>query len=146
MSIGDNIKDVRKKKNLTQKKLGEKLGVSQAAIGQFENSDNSIKYETLKKIADALEVPIDRLIDIDSNKNILYPLWNEQDLTEEKIFLELFKTLGFYIKENKSKEGGFILDDGDNEIIISDDNFFLLKENFKRYIRFALFEFTTTGK
>lgn len=37
MSVGQNIKKARKSRGMTQKDLGTLLGVSQAAIGQFEN-------------------------------------------------------------------------------------------------------------
>ena len=56
MSIGENIKRIRKEKGLTQKELEKKLGISQAAIGQFENNDSNLKADTIKKIADALGV------------------------------------------------------------------------------------------
>lgn len=43
MSIGNNIRKMRKKAGLTQKELGERLGISQAAIGQFENDSSNPK-------------------------------------------------------------------------------------------------------
>lgn len=61
MNVGENIKKIRKEKGFTQKQLGEKLGISQAAIGQFENSSN-LKMDTIKRIADALDVEYTRLI------------------------------------------------------------------------------------
>lgn len=63
MGVGENIKRIRKEKKLTQKQLGERLGVSQAAIGQFENGKSSPRLETIKKIALALDVSEDKLLD-----------------------------------------------------------------------------------
>lgn len=63
MSIGKNIKQARKKAGLTQKELGDKLGVSQAAIGQFEKENSNPKLETLHRIAAALRVNIEQLVD-----------------------------------------------------------------------------------
>lgn len=64
MSIGENIRRIRKAKKLTQKELGEKLdGISQQQIGQWENSNKIPKLETLHKIANALEVHLADLID-----------------------------------------------------------------------------------
>lgn len=62
MSIGENIRRIRKEKGMTQKELGEKLGISQAAIGQFENDNSNLKIDTIKKIAVALDVEYTRLI------------------------------------------------------------------------------------
>ncbi len=59
MSIGENIRRIRKKNRMTQKELGEKLGgLSQQQIGQWENGNKKPKIETLQKIANALDVPI----------------------------------------------------------------------------------------
>lgn len=62
MNIGENIKRIRKEKGMTQKELGEKLGVSQSAIGQFENTSSNLKIDTIKKIAEALDVNYTRLV------------------------------------------------------------------------------------
>ncbi|MBQ8188542.1 MAG: helix-turn-helix domain-containing protein [Lachnospiraceae bacterium] len=62
MNIGENIKRIRKEKGMTQKELGGRLGISQAAVGQFENNCSNLKIDTIKKIADALEVSHTRLI------------------------------------------------------------------------------------
>lgn len=56
-NVGKCIKKFRMLKNLTQKQLGEKIGVSQAAIGQFESEDSNLKLETVIKIANALDIP-----------------------------------------------------------------------------------------
>lgn len=64
MSIGENIKHIRKEKGLTQRELGIRLGgISQQQIGQWENGDKNPKLETLQKIADALEVPLIQIMD-----------------------------------------------------------------------------------
>lgn len=55
MSIGDNIRRIRKKKNITQRELGEMLGgISQQQIGQWENGNKNPKRETVSNIAKAL--------------------------------------------------------------------------------------------
>lgn len=62
MNFGENIKKIRKERGLTQKQLGEKLGISQAAIGQFESNKANPKMETIQKIANALNVSLNDLI------------------------------------------------------------------------------------
>ena len=56
MTTGEKIKAARKKAGLTQKELGEKLGVSAAMIAQYENDKRNPKWKTLRKIADALNM------------------------------------------------------------------------------------------
>lgn len=62
MNIGENIKKARISKGLTQKQLGEILGISQSAITQFENNRSNPKYDTLQKIATALNVNVEELM------------------------------------------------------------------------------------
>ena len=56
MTVGERIRKVRLEKGLSQKELGEKLGVSQQMIGQYENPNSNLKAETLSKIANALNI------------------------------------------------------------------------------------------
>ncbi|NBI64908.1 XRE family transcriptional regulator [Clostridiales bacterium] len=63
MTIGANIKEARKAANMTQKELGKKLGMTQSAIAMFENDKTNIKFSTLEKIANALQVPALYLLD-----------------------------------------------------------------------------------
>ena len=57
MTIGDNIKKIRAEKKLSQKALGNILGVSQAMIAQYETGKRIPKIETVDRIANALDVP-----------------------------------------------------------------------------------------
>ena len=66
MTIGENIKRVRKEKGLTQKQLAEILGVTQQMIGSYENSDREPKLNSLSKIAKALDVDVWELIEFNS--------------------------------------------------------------------------------
>lgn len=64
MTIGENIRAFRKKKGLSQRELGEKVkdGMSQQQIGQYESGIRTPKSETLRLIADALEIPVQNLL------------------------------------------------------------------------------------
>ena len=61
MHVGDRIREARKRKSLTQKELGEILGVTQATAQQYESGKRKPKIETLKRIAKALGVPLAEL-------------------------------------------------------------------------------------
>jgi len=61
MNIGSNIKAIRKKKGITQKALADKTGLSVNAIQSYEYGSYSPKFDTLLKIADALQVQPDEL-------------------------------------------------------------------------------------
>lgn len=58
-TVGDNIRRIRKERNMTQKELGEKLGgISQQLIGQWETGKTNPKLGTLVKIATALDTEL----------------------------------------------------------------------------------------
>jgi len=52
--IGEVIKEARLKRNLTQEKLGAKVGVQKAQISKLENGSSNITIETIKRIFSAL--------------------------------------------------------------------------------------------
>ena len=62
MTIGELIRDARKKKGLTQKELGERLEVSDVSIAQWENGIRNPRFETRQKLAKALDIDIVELM------------------------------------------------------------------------------------
>lgn len=62
MATGEKIAKARKEAKLTQKELGEKLGVTAQSVAQWENNLRNPKFETLAKIADALQIPVYELM------------------------------------------------------------------------------------
>lgn len=71
MNIGENIRQARKNAGLTQKELGEKLGISAAAIGQFEKKNSNSHNSTVQKIAAVLEISPLTLYDQEQPQNML---------------------------------------------------------------------------
>ncbi len=59
---GDMIRKCRIEKGLTQKKLGELCGIADSNIRKYESGNQNPKIETLQKIADALDIPVNRLL------------------------------------------------------------------------------------
>ncbi|RGQ33995.1 helix-turn-helix domain-containing protein [Thomasclavelia ramosa] len=81
---------MRKQKGLTQKELAQKLGVSQQMINQYENNSSNLTFETLQKIATALDVSINELID-ESGTNDYEILKDNFDKSQDQ---DLFTRLG----------------------------------------------------
>lgn len=63
MTTGQRIKAARKQAGMTQKALGEVLGISYQTVAQWENDLRNPKQETLLKIAKALGVHLRDLVD-----------------------------------------------------------------------------------
>jgi len=74
MTTGQRIKAARKRAGLTQKELGERLGITYQTVAQWENDLRNPKYDTLERLADALDVPLEVLLGIgDSVRTELVP-------------------------------------------------------------------------
>lgn len=56
MNVGERIRALRLKKELTQEELAIKAGLSKTAIWNYENSKRTPNLETVKKIAAALNI------------------------------------------------------------------------------------------
>lgn len=65
MTIGEQIRKLRQEQGLSQKKLGELLGVSQQMVGQYESPNANLKLDTIKKIASVLKVNYSELVNLD---------------------------------------------------------------------------------
>lgn len=64
--VGSSIHALRKQKGFTQGDLAEKVGVSRAAISQFELGDTTPSTETQKKLSDVLGFDLSNITDISS--------------------------------------------------------------------------------
>ena len=92
MSVGENIKRIRKEKGLTQKQLGELCGLADSAIRRYENGGANPKIETKKKIANALEVPVEDIDpDLESLTKSLIMKEKERKMEEIEHIINLIK-------------------------------------------------------
>ena len=60
--LADQIRERRKKKNMTQAEFAAQLNVTQGAVAQWENGLTTPAIETLMAIAKVLQCTIDALI------------------------------------------------------------------------------------
>lgn len=61
-AFGKRLTTAREAKNLTKQKLGEVVGVHHSQIGRYEKGEASPAAEVLKKMANALDVSTDYLM------------------------------------------------------------------------------------
>ena len=62
--IGQNLKEARKFKGLTQKEVGAKLSMTQQQYSRFENGIFELNYEQLKLICELYDISCDYLLGI----------------------------------------------------------------------------------
>lgn len=63
MTLGEKIKEARKKAGLSQEQLSEKLGVSRSAVAKWETDSGIPDVENLKALSVLLNISIDYLLD-----------------------------------------------------------------------------------
>ena len=62
--LGHNIKVERVKLDYSQEKLAEVAGIQMQHLSKIENGDSDIKFTTLFALLKALNVPFEKLYDI----------------------------------------------------------------------------------
>ena len=99
--IGKFISKCRKNKNLTQKELAEKLGVSDRTVGNWENGRNMPDLSLFKPLCDELDISINDLMSGERIKKEQYQEKLEENIVNltvgnKKIFnkkLKIFSSL-----------------------------------------------------
>ena len=93
MNIGNKISELRKKKNMTQEELAEKLNVARQTISKWECNETSPSLEDASKLAKILGVSLNELV-------------GEENILEEKmsnverlagIIIKILKIIGVLI-------------------------------------------------
>ncbi|MFS0724358.1 helix-turn-helix domain-containing protein [Paenibacillus sp. 1P07SE] len=67
MRLGEQIRTIRSKENLTQEQLGQKMNVTRQAIYKWENGKGYPDIQNLIKISELFEISLDELIKGDSS-------------------------------------------------------------------------------
>ncbi len=60
--IGGRLKEIRKKKNLTQEDIADKLGVSFQQIQKYENGKNRISFSRLYELSSFMKEPLESFV------------------------------------------------------------------------------------
>lgn len=81
MKYGERLKELRKKKGLSQKELTDRLNLNRSTYARYETSSTQPDYETLEKLADFFEVTTDYILGRS----------DQPHLTEEEAFEEFIK-------------------------------------------------------
>lgn len=100
--IGKFIAECRRKKNMTQQELAEKLGVSDRTIGNWENGRNMPDLSLFKPLCDELDISLNDLMSGEVVKSKEY---------QEKLEENIINTISYTNKklENKNNIIGLLL-------------------------------------
>ena len=79
------LKELRKKKNLTQRGLAEKTGISLAMITKYEQGLNTPSIENLRVLADFFKVSIRNFLEEDRDRDRVFKIF----LSEEEASIDI---------------------------------------------------------
>ena len=82
------IKEARLQKGISQKELATAIGVAQNTLSQYENGKREADYDTILKISEILNCPIDYLIrreDSENHMNRIAELRKERNLSQQEL-------------------------------------------------------------
>lgn len=105
MEIGDRLRSIRKENKLTLKDVSLKTGISISFISDIENKRRKPSVDTLKILANALNIPASELLDensvnkYDSDTSSIDEILNNLDEDVKDIILKIKKLS----KENRQK-------------------------------------------
>ncbi len=90
MSIGEKIKELRKREKLNQEEFGKKVGISKNAVWNYENGKREPSLEILTKISKAfdmslLEILVDEHGQVDEKD---FNTLNTSEIDKRLIYLE----------------------------------------------------------
>lgn len=68
--LGYAIKQARKERGLTQKQLGEMVGVKKAQISKIENSTTDARFSTIMKVFEALGASVKFKVELNNKKMV----------------------------------------------------------------------------
>ena len=95
IKIGKFISELRKRKNMTQQQLGEKIGVSPKTISKWETGKGMPDLSSLKPLSDCLEISINELL---SGEKI------EEDKYADKLEENIINTIEYSDKQVNNKK------------------------------------------
>lgn len=94
--FGENLKNLRKQRNLTQEKLADFLGISFQTVSKWERGDTYPDITTLPDIASFFKVSVDELLGInraENEKEILERLREYDNLTDSELMTQIIEEL-----------------------------------------------------
>lgn len=97
--FNENLKDARLKKNLSQKEVAEKIGVAKSTYSLYESGNREPNVDTIKKIADVLNVSADQLLGLETDNITLAAHFDGDEYTEEE--LDEIRQFAAFVKSRK---------------------------------------------
>lgn len=98
----ENLKKARLRKGLSQVQLAEQLGVAKSTYSMYESGNREPNVQTIKKIADILNVSTDELLGMDDELQTIAAHFDGDEYTKEEI--DKIKEYATFIRMQRYKD------------------------------------------
>ena len=83
--FNENLKTAREKKNMTQKEVADSIGVAKSTYSLYESGNREPNVQTIKKIADTLNVSADDLLGLNEQPTTMAAHFDGDEYTEAEL-------------------------------------------------------------
>lgn len=98
--FNENLKIARERKGLSQKEISEIVGVAKSTYSLYESGNREPNVQTIKKIADVLNVTADELLGIDDQPQTLAAHFDGNEYTADE--LDEIKKFAEFVKSKRN--------------------------------------------
>ena len=98
--FNENLKTAREKKNMTQKEVADSIGVAKSTYSLYESGNRETNVQTIKKIADTLNVSADDLLGLNEQPTTMAAHFDGDEYTEAE--LEDIRAYAEFVKNRRN--------------------------------------------
>lgn len=84
-NFNENLKYAREKKNMTQKEVADLIGVAKSTYSLYESGNREPNVQTIKKIADTLNISADDLLGLNNAPNTVAAHFGGDEFTDDEL-------------------------------------------------------------
>ena len=84
-NFNDNLKEARLRSGLSQKEVAKNIGVAKSTYSLYESGNREPNVNTIKKIADCLNVSADTLLGLNEEPTTLAAHFDGEEYTEDEL-------------------------------------------------------------
>lgn len=95
MNLGNKLADLRKRNNLSQEELAEKIGVTRQTISKWELCETTPDIKQAKEYSKIFNISLDELTNNDTSNILIEKVSNTERLAE--ITIKILKTIGIFL-------------------------------------------------
>ncbi len=97
--FNENLRAARERKGLSQKELAENIGVAKSTYSLYESGNREPNVQTIKKIADLLNVSADELLGLEDDPHTIAAHFDGDEYTEEE--LDEIRNFAAFVKSRR---------------------------------------------